>query len=83
MEELSKFHPTKDLRLACSPLPLQSFALGMGQTMEVDYFVKSWPYPYRKNGTRILNKEKTSAWIEGKSCIWFGIYLVNHIYHFF
>jgi hypothetical protein len=69
-EYLSGFNPNKDLRLSASPLPLQSFALGMGDTVEVDYFVKSWPWPSKKKGTRILNKEKLSVWQEGKSCIW-------------
>ena len=72
MHELAKFHPTKDLRLANSPLPLQSFALGMGKTVEVEYFVKSWPYPSKKSGTRVLNENKKSAWLPGKSCIWYA-----------
>lgn len=70
MPDLTKFDTKKDLRLSSSPLPLQSFELGMGGTVEVEYWVKSWPQPSKCAGSRMLNNEKVSAWLPNRSCIW-------------
>jgi hypothetical protein len=36
----------------------------------VPHYVKSWPWPSRKAGTTLLNKDKTSLWLPGRECIW-------------
>ena len=38
-------------------------------TLPIDVWVKSWPYPTRKERTRQINVEKESAWIDGE-CLW-------------
>ncbi|KAL5034828.1 hypothetical protein BDV3_004345 [Batrachochytrium dendrobatidis] len=70
LHTLEHFDLMKDLHLANTPTPLQSFALGSGYTQSVDFFVKSWPWPTRKSGTRTLNIDKQSAWLPGRKCIW-------------
>ncbi|CAG8617955.1 6459_t:CDS:10 [Cetraspora pellucida] len=52
-----------------SPNALQSFALGAGMPQEIEVWVRSWPFPTKKQTTRILNKECKSAWINNQ-CIW-------------
>ncbi|RIB29178.1 Glycoside Hydrolase Family 5 protein [Gigaspora rosea] len=52
-----------------SPNALQSFALGAGIPQEIEVWVRSWPFPTRKQTTRIVNTECKSAWINNQ-CIW-------------
>ncbi|CAG8712803.1 14817_t:CDS:2, partial [Dentiscutata heterogama] len=52
-----------------SPNALQSFALGAGIPQEIEVWVRSWPFPTRKQTTRIVNKECKSAWINNQ-CTW-------------
>jgi hypothetical protein len=66
------FDEMKELRLSNAPTPIQSFALGSGECLEVDYYRKSWPVPTRKAGTRLLNQKRKSAWLPGHSCIWYA-----------
>ncbi|KAH6561401.1 hypothetical protein BASA83_002406 [Batrachochytrium salamandrivorans] len=70
LNTLLNFDLMKDLHLANSPTPLQSFALGSGHALSVGFFVKSWPWPTRQAGTRLLNPDGKSAWLPGHSCIW-------------
>lgn len=69
-QNLAIIDAKKDLRLSCSPLPLQAFALGSGHTVKVEFWKKSWPVPTRKAGYRVLNEKKLSAWLPGRNCIW-------------
>jgi hypothetical protein len=70
MPDISILDSRKDLRLSCSPLPIEAFALGCGHTVDVDFYKKSWPVPSKRAGKRTLNKKKLSAWISGRPCIW-------------
>jgi hypothetical protein len=70
MSGLMKNNPMKDLQIACSPTPLQQFALGSGIPQEVDFFIKSYPWPTRKSGTKLVNPKKKSSWLPGRECIW-------------
>ncbi|KAJ2998866.1 hypothetical protein HDV02_003976 [Globomyces sp. JEL0801] len=70
MPDLSSWDLYKDLRLSNSPSPLEAFALGSGITQDVEFWVKSFPFPSKKQGYRRLNIEKVSAWLPGKECIW-------------
>jgi hypothetical protein len=65
------FDERKELRLSNSPTPLESFALGSGECLEVAYYRKSWPIPTKQAGTRLLNPARKSAWLPGRSCIWY------------
>lgn len=69
-KDISSFNQMKDLHLSAAPTALQSWALGMGLAQEVDFYVKSWPWPTKRSGTKILNTEKESAWLPGVECIW-------------
>ncbi|KAL2915197.1 hypothetical protein HK105_205304 [Polyrhizophydium stewartii] len=70
LRSLQSFDLMKDLHLSCTPTPIQSFALGSGIPQTVAFFVKSWPWPTRKAGTRLLNEDGKSAWLPGRHCIW-------------
>ncbi|KAG0199519.1 hypothetical protein BGX28_007240 [Mortierella sp. GBA30] len=61
-----------------SPSALESFALGDGMTLPIGVWVKSWPFPTKKERTRMINTEKDSAWLEGE-CLWkqHGVWSVN------
>lgn len=67
---ISSFDQKKDLHLSSSPTALQSWALGSGIPQEVDFYIKSWPWPTRKAGKTLINKEKVSVWLPGAECIW-------------
>lgn len=75
-EDLRSIDANKELRLGNSPSFLQCFALGSGHSCviqsnkAVDFYVRSWPWPTRKSHSNILNPDKISAWLPGKSCIW-------------
>jgi len=70
LDNLKKFDGNLTLVFGDSPSALQSMALGEGLPQEVDVFVKSWPWPTRKAGTRLLNPIGESAWLDGQKCIW-------------
>ncbi|GES78881.1 glycoside hydrolase family 5 protein [Rhizophagus clarus] len=69
LTDLCRYDGGKTLVFGDSPSALQSFALGDGIPQEVEVWVKSWPFPTRKDKTRIINEERESAWLNGK-CIW-------------
>ncbi|KAJ3330168.1 hypothetical protein HDU76_006286 [Blyttiomyces sp. JEL0837] len=52
------------------PSALQSFSLGHGLETEVGVWIKTWPIPTRRSGSKVLNSEKVSAWLDGKGCLW-------------
>ncbi|KNC98302.1 uncharacterized protein SPPG_06696 [Spizellomyces punctatus DAOM BR117] len=70
LKSLHQFDPLKDLHFGDAPSALQSMALGSGIPQEVDVWVKSWPWPTRKNHKRVINPGKTSVWLPGRECIW-------------
>ncbi|KAI8915672.1 glycoside hydrolase superfamily [Gorgonomyces haynaldii] len=79
MEDITSFDQMKDLHLGHSPTPLQGWALASGMKQNVDYYIKSWPWPSRKVGTRPLNEEEISAILPGRECVWKenGVWTVN------
>jgi hypothetical protein len=46
--------------------------------LPIDVWVKSWPFPTKKQKTRMINTEQDSAWIDGE-CLWkqHGVWSVN------
>ncbi|KAI8805439.1 glycoside hydrolase superfamily [Cladochytrium replicatum] len=70
LESLYKWDPVKNLMFGESPNALQSFAIGHGIPTEVEVWAKSWPWPTRKVGKKVINSEKQSVWINGEECIW-------------
>ncbi|CAO3686685.1 unnamed protein product [Umbelopsis ramanniana] len=70
LQTLTKYDSAINLIFGDSPTALQALALGDGIPQEVDVYVKSWPIPTKKSHSRVINKSKTSAWLEGHGCIW-------------
>ncbi|KAJ3021061.1 hypothetical protein HKX48_009306 [Thoreauomyces humboldtii] len=70
LPSVHSFDPLKDLHYGPVPSALQSMALGSGIPQEIDVWVKSWPWPTRKDSKRVFNVEKVSAWLPGRECIW-------------
>ncbi|KAI8910703.1 glycoside hydrolase superfamily [Powellomyces hirtus] len=70
LPSLHSFDPLKELHYGPVPSALQSMALGAGIPQEIDVYVKSWPWPTRKDHKKIVNEVKVSAWLPGKECIW-------------
>ncbi|KAI9143495.1 glycoside hydrolase superfamily [Paraphysoderma sedebokerense] len=70
LDNLKKYDPISTLIFDDSPSALESFALGHGIPQEVEHWVRSWPFPTRKAGTRLLNTERQSVWLPGFTCPW-------------
>ncbi|KAJ3148498.1 hypothetical protein HDU86_007428 [Geranomyces michiganensis] len=70
LKSLHAFDPLKELHFGPVPSALQSMALGAGIPQDIDVWVKSWPWPTRKDHTRTMNEGKVSAWLPGRECIW-------------
>ncbi|KAJ3082647.1 hypothetical protein HDU99_002037, partial [Rhizoclosmatium hyalinum] len=70
LKDLDHFDPNLFLHYGKFASPVQSFGLGSGMAVEVDYYVNSWPVPTKKAGTRIMNEEKRSVWLKYGECIW-------------
>ncbi|KAL0098124.1 glycoside hydrolase family 5 protein [Phycomyces blakesleeanus] len=70
LNSLKEFDPISNLIFGDSPTPLQSFALGSGIPQTVGVYIKSWPFPTKRSHDRVINESKTSAWIDGQSCVW-------------
>lgn len=52
-----------DLHIGHYPSFAQSLALGSGYAQEIDYYVKSWPFPTRRTHRSLLDPGGRSAWI--------------------
>lgn len=67
-----------DLHIGHYPTLLQSLALASGYRQDVDYYVKSWPFPTRVSHRSHIDPKGRSAWLaaghgENKgmgSCVW-------------
>ncbi|KAJ3354594.1 hypothetical protein HDU83_005045 [Entophlyctis luteolus] len=70
LKNMNKFDSMAFFHFGAFPSAVQSFALGSGLALDVDVYVKSWPHPTRKSGTKMLNTERRSAWINYGNCIW-------------
>ncbi|KAI8849561.1 glycoside hydrolase superfamily [Chytridium lagenaria] len=70
LPSIHHFDPLTTLHFGPFPSALESFALGSGVSLDVPFYVQSWPWPTQKAGTKRLNDEKLSAWIDGRKCIW-------------
>ncbi|GJJ76555.1 endoglycosylceramidase [Entomortierella parvispora] len=78
LENLRKYDFNSNLVFGDFPSALESFGLGDGMTLPIDVWVKSWPFPTKKQRTRMINTERDSAWIDGE-CLWkqHGVWSVN------
>ncbi|KAF5025416.1 hypothetical protein F66182_2518 [Fusarium sp. NRRL 66182] len=52
-----------DLHIGHCPSLAQSLALGSGHAQEVDYYVKSWPWPTRVSHRSLIDPKGRSAWL--------------------
>ncbi|KAG0297236.1 hypothetical protein BGZ98_000663 [Dissophora globulifera] len=69
LKSLKQYDFNTNLFFGDFPSALEAFALGDGMPLPIGVWVKSWPYPTKKERTRIINTEKESAWIDGE-CLW-------------
>ncbi|EJU01559.1 glycoside hydrolase family 5 protein [Dacryopinax primogenitus] len=63
-----------DLHLWAFPTPLQSMALGAGHPQRVAYYTRSFPFPTRQSGSKLINPKGRKCWredgpTEGR-CVW-------------
>ncbi|KAF9101996.1 hypothetical protein BGX27_011232 [Mortierella sp. AM989] len=78
LKDLKRYDFNTNLFFGDFPSALEGFALGDGMALPIEVWVKSWPYPTRKERTRIINSDKESAWLDGE-CLWkqHGVWSVN------
>ncbi|KAG0236183.1 hypothetical protein BGW41_000544 [Actinomortierella wolfii] len=78
LKDLKQYEYEANLFFGDFPSALESMALGAGIPQNIGHWVKSWPYPTKKQFSRMINTEKEVAWINGE-CIWqkHGVWSVN------
>ncbi|KAG0196470.1 hypothetical protein BGX33_001603, partial [Mortierella sp. NVP41] len=78
LESMTRYEFNSNLVFGDSPSAVEGFALGDGMTLPIEVWVKTWPMPTKKQGTRMINTEKDSAWLDGE-CLWkqHGVWSVN------
>ncbi|KAF9580325.1 hypothetical protein BGW38_003073 [Lunasporangiospora selenospora] len=78
LKNLKRYDFNSNLFFGDFPSALESMALGDGMALPIEVWVKSWPYPTRKEKTRLINAHKESAWLEGE-CLWkqHGVWSIN------
>ncbi|KAG0340879.1 hypothetical protein BG004_006236 [Podila humilis] len=69
LKNLKRYDFNSNLFFGDSPSSLESMALGDGMELPIEVWVKSWPFPTKKQRTRMVNTQKESAWLEGE-CLW-------------
>lgn len=79
LQSLHEWNELKELRLGDSPSALQSFLLGEGVPQKVPIFSRSWPWPTRKDGVKLVNEGRRRAWLPGRRCIWYGCHFSNKL----
>eukprot|EP00667_Euglena_gracilis_P005275 EG_transcript_5307 len=67
LEDLDSYDWKLTLGPCCTPL--QSMALGAGQSVEVSIYDRG-PFGFKKVGKEWLNKGHARAWKDGSPCIW-------------
>ncbi|BFZ65105.1 hypothetical protein YB2330_006268 [Saitoella coloradoensis] len=70
LKDLRKYNEDKELHLGAMPTAVEGMYLAAGIPMSVPYYERSWPHPTRKTGTRLMNKECVSVWMEERKDIW-------------
>ncbi|KAG0360934.1 hypothetical protein BG005_009533 [Podila minutissima] len=69
LKSLKRYDFNSNLFFGDSPSALESMALGDGMELPIEVWVKSWPFPTKKQKTRMINTQKDSAWLDGE-CLW-------------
>src|ERR1700761_6498387 len=69
LKNLKRYDFNSNLFFGDSPSALESMALGDGMELPIEVWVKSWPFPTKKQKTRMINTQKDSAWLDGE-CLW-------------
>ncbi|KAF9425127.1 hypothetical protein BGZ94_007818 [Podila epigama] len=69
LKDLKKYDFNSNLFFGDNPSAVEAMALGAGMALPIDVWVRSWPFPTKKQGTRIVNAEKDVAWLDGE-CVW-------------
>ncbi|KAF6830553.1 glycoside hydrolase family 5 protein [Colletotrichum plurivorum] len=66
-----------DLHIGHYPSLKQALALASGYAQEIDYYVKSWPFPTRVSHKSVVEPKGRSAWLSSKEknhglgeCVW-------------
>ncbi|KAF6810670.1 glycoside hydrolase family 5 protein [Colletotrichum sojae] len=66
-----------DLHIGHYPSLKQALALASGYSQEIDYYVKSWPFPTRISHKSVVDPKGRSAWLSSKEknhglgeCVW-------------
>jgi hypothetical protein len=64
------FDANTDLQLGYHSNALESMALGDGHSLEIPYYIPSFPQPTKIARYELVNKAKERAWAKDKPCIW-------------
>ncbi|KAI3657997.1 hypothetical protein MP638_001821 [Amoeboaphelidium occidentale] len=69
LKSFDKYNYDKMLHLSLAPSALQGMALGEGYSQIVDVYERSFPWPTRKVGKKLVNEEGIKVW-KYDGCIW-------------
>ncbi|RKO97729.1 hypothetical protein CXG81DRAFT_6583, partial [Caulochytrium protostelioides] len=69
LADLTRFDPYTCLHYQSVPSAFESMQLGHGRALDIDFYVRSWPFPTRRVGKRVVNPEGRCCWRSG-TCLW-------------
>lgn len=74
LHDFHKWNYDTDLHIGHYPSLIQALALGSGYKQEVQFWVKSWPFPTRVSHTATIDPKGKSCWLDKGGglgeCIW-------------